>query len=161
MTTRKLFPDELNPSAVRKELVALVLDAKGRERIKEGAKRVFPPWPTNGCAVTCSVALRMAGFNVRIHWTVLRLEKELRERGWRKLDQEELPQPGDVFVTVDRGGLPGGDHVGICAWLNEDHQHFACFDNRCWDQSHGRPYRRNIGPGAFTPVSSWYRWPDR
>lgn len=98
------------------ELIELARSPAGLANAQDIAAKAleaggFPKFPTNACAATLSALLRLSGINVPMTLGAGMLAEILdKDRSWERIDIGDQ-KPGDVGVTIDKGGLPGADHI--------------------------------------------------
>lgn len=125
----------------------------------EVKKKYVKTFPKNGCAATLSLLLKRAGFAVTVEPDAGDLVVQLRNHGWEMVLKENGFKEGDIFVTVDTGGNPGADHVGIVhGAVKGDKDSYLAIDNKLEAPAYA-PYARNIDAGGYTRVHYWLRWP--
>lgn len=109
-------------------------------------------YPKDGCAITASELLRMAGIEVPLTCVALDLDNLLQKRGWQKIAPGQQ-KAGDLGSTC-HGGVrhPGDDHIfTVCYDLNP--QEMIVADN----QSAWPHQRRTDGKDGKTPTNHFLR----
>ncbi len=105
------------------------LDQAEKVAAKELADVEHLVYPMDGCAITASTLLRMAGIDVPFTFLALGLDELLQKRGWMKIPPGQQ-KAGDLGSTCF-GGIrhPGSDHIFVVCY-NLNPQEMIVADNQ-------------------------------
>jgi hypothetical protein len=131
-------------------------------RVSDQVKVFYPPHVKNGCVAFMSEALRQSGYfipkdQIRDGYNVSLVTPGfyayLKEKNWKKINQSDLLQPGDIVFTLPEDSWPGvSAHTYLFQrWSNKADGIGIVIDNQ------GFSHNRNIygyGTHNFTPF--WY-----
>ena len=111
-------------------------------------------YPADGCAITLSVLMQGAGFDVPDLYWAIDVPAMLLARGWIEVPPGG-PRAGDIGSTCRTEKHHGEDHVYlVMRAVNEDEM--VVVDN----QAAYPHFRWASGQGGKTPTTMFYRAPD-
>lgn len=122
------------------------------------ARRLLDPdgevYPADGCAITLTLLMRGAGFEVHELYWAIDVPAMLLSRGWREVPPGGQ-RAGDIGSTCREGTHHGEDHVFLVVrCVNPDEM--IVVDN----QAAYPHFRWASGQGGKTPTAMFYRAPE-